>query len=237
MIKNILFDLDGTLLPMDNEVFLKYYFKLLLKKMVPLGYDGDALVKDIMKATYKVLANDGTMTNEERFFKEYESYAKGHLPFDMDTTKKLFDEFYEKDFDEAKSVLNDNKNSLEFLEEILNGDYKVIVATSPVFPKSAVNKRLNWLGKSLEDFDYVTTYENSTYCKPNPLYYKELIDKLALEAEETIMIGNDLNDDIYPALKNGLKVFYLNDYPINDDPKYDGPKGSFDDLEAYLKSL
>ena len=53
MIKNILFDLDGTLLPMDNEVFLKYYFKLLLKKMVPLGYDGDTLVKDIMKATYK----------------------------------------------------------------------------------------------------------------------------------------------------------------------------------------
>lgn len=39
MIKAILFDLDGTLLPMDNDAFTKYYFKLLCKKLAPMGYD------------------------------------------------------------------------------------------------------------------------------------------------------------------------------------------------------
>ena len=32
-LKMILFDLDGTLLPMDQDVFTESYFKLLCKKM------------------------------------------------------------------------------------------------------------------------------------------------------------------------------------------------------------
>lgn len=38
-IKTILFDLDGTLLPMDQEVFIKYYFGALVKHMEPEGYE------------------------------------------------------------------------------------------------------------------------------------------------------------------------------------------------------
>ena len=71
MIKTVLFDLDGTLLSMDNEVFIKYYFKLLLKKMLPYGYDPKELVDNIMKATYTVVANDGSMTNRDRFFMSF----------------------------------------------------------------------------------------------------------------------------------------------------------------------
>ena len=33
----ILFDLDGTLLPMDNDVFVKTYFGLLAKTLAPHG--------------------------------------------------------------------------------------------------------------------------------------------------------------------------------------------------------
>lgn len=33
MIDTILFDLDGTLLPMDQDAFTEYYFKLLAGKM------------------------------------------------------------------------------------------------------------------------------------------------------------------------------------------------------------
>lgn len=40
----ILFDLDGTLLPMDNDEFTRGYFKLLAAKMAPLGYEPKRLV-------------------------------------------------------------------------------------------------------------------------------------------------------------------------------------------------
>lgn len=35
MIKAILFDLDGTLLPMDQDEFTKGYFNLLAAKLAP----------------------------------------------------------------------------------------------------------------------------------------------------------------------------------------------------------
>ena len=36
-ITTVLFDLDGTLLPMDNEEFTKAYFKLLAKNLLLTG--------------------------------------------------------------------------------------------------------------------------------------------------------------------------------------------------------
>ena len=36
MLKAILFDLDGTLLPMDQDTFVNAYFTEILKKFVPL---------------------------------------------------------------------------------------------------------------------------------------------------------------------------------------------------------
>lgn len=36
MYKNILFDVDGTLLPMDVHEFVKYYFGSLCEKMIPV---------------------------------------------------------------------------------------------------------------------------------------------------------------------------------------------------------
>ena len=37
-VKTILFDLDGTLLPMDQDIFVKDYFGRLAKKLAPIGY-------------------------------------------------------------------------------------------------------------------------------------------------------------------------------------------------------
>ena len=43
----VLFDLDGTLLPMDQEAFTTGYFKLLAKKLAPHGYEPKSLVDAI----------------------------------------------------------------------------------------------------------------------------------------------------------------------------------------------
>ena len=40
----ILFDMDGTLLPMDTELFTRMYFKILTAKFAPFGYDPKALI-------------------------------------------------------------------------------------------------------------------------------------------------------------------------------------------------
>ena len=57
-IKAILFDLDGTLLPMDQNLFVKAYFGLLAKKLSTRGYEAEKLIDAMQKgdATATVLA-------------------------------------------------------------------------------------------------------------------------------------------------------------------------------------
>ena len=235
MIKHILFDLDGTLLKMDNKAFIDYYFQLLGKKMATYGYDVKELVKAIWMATMEVLKNDGTMTNRERFFLVFCKDMEGKLHAPKEEVERVFNEFYDNEFDEAKVMVKRDGESGRIVQKLKEEGYDLIVATSPVFPRVAVEKRLSWIGLKSEDFSLVTTYENSTFCKPDPAYYKEILMKLNLRPDECLMVGNDLKDDLYPALSQGIKGFYLNTYPINDDDQYDGPKGDFSDLLEYLE--
>ena len=69
MIKTILYDLDGTLLPMDQDIFTKAYFKAVVKKMIPRGYDSEKLIKVIWEGTGGMVMNSGDAPNEESFWK------------------------------------------------------------------------------------------------------------------------------------------------------------------------
>ena len=68
MLKAVLFDLDGTLLPMDVEEFQKSYFSSLAKFLAPYGYEPEKLVKSIWTGTKAMMKNDGTKSNEKAFW-------------------------------------------------------------------------------------------------------------------------------------------------------------------------
>lgn len=68
MIKMILFDLDGTLLPMDQEIFIKAYFSGIANKFVNYGYEPNMLIASIWEGTKAMIKNDGSKTNEEVFW-------------------------------------------------------------------------------------------------------------------------------------------------------------------------
>jgi phosphoglycolate phosphatase-like HAD superfamily hydrolase len=88
-----IFDLDGTLLPMpDQELFLDTYFKVLAAKFAPHGYDPGKLTKAVWTGTKAMLDNDGTMTNEQRFWSTFEAI----LGEEGKQLEPLFDEFYRK---------------------------------------------------------------------------------------------------------------------------------------------
>ena len=72
-ITTVLFDLDGTLLPMDQEEFTKGYFNLLVQKFAPLGYEPKTLVKNVWQGMTAMVTNDGKATNEERYWNVFES--------------------------------------------------------------------------------------------------------------------------------------------------------------------
>ena len=94
-IKMVLFDLDGTLLPMDMDVFTGGYFKMLAAKAAPYGYELSSLVKAIWHGTAAMVKNDGSCKNEDAFWKDFSStYGSKALK-----DKVIFDEFYANEFE------------------------------------------------------------------------------------------------------------------------------------------
>ena len=233
-LKAVLFDLDGTLLPMDLNVFFKQYFKLLSMKLMPYGYDPQKLVETIWQGVVAVEKNDGKNLNEEVFFNTYESV----LGVDSREHRWLLDDFYLNEFESLKEYCSYVPEAAKAVKEIKKKGLRMVVATKPIFPEEAIFSRMRWAGVEKDDFEFVTSYKNSKYCKPSEDYYKEILEKLQLSADECLMVGNDVSEDMV-AENVGIKVFLLKDCLINTENKdisrYNS--GNFNDLLNYIDTL
>ena len=231
MVKAVLFDLDGTLLPMDQDEFVKAYFRLLAKKLAPYGYEPDKLVKAIWHGTGAMVKNDGSCTNEEVFWKDFTNIcgeqARSHEP--------VFAEYYEKDFQQVKNSCGYTPKAAEIVRSLKAAGVRVALATNPVFPAIATESRIRWAGLEPEEFELYTTYENIGFCKPNLDYYREILRRMELDAADCLMVGNDVDEDM-AAGQLGMEVFLLTDHLINKSGTDINafPHGSFDDLRARL---
>ena len=165
--KNVLFDLDGTLLPMDQDKFVKAYFTALAKKLIPLGYEPSKIADSVWKATIAMIKNDGSETNEKVFWNAFSKIYGEKVYNDI----PIFNSFYENEFESLKKFCGNNPLAVETIKIAKEKNYKLILATNPVFPKVATNARTRWAGLNPDDFEYITTYDNSKFCKPNPKYY------------------------------------------------------------------
>ena len=212
-IKAVLFDLDGTLLPMDLEEFFSAYFKLLAKRLYPYGCtDPKALVKVIWNGVDAVIKNDGSELNENVFWGVFDSA----YPMEGVDKRELLDDFYGKDFQSLKEICGYNPEADKAVKAIRKKGLRTVIATKPIFPKSAVISRMEWAGLDVNDFEYCTSYDKCTYCKPDCGYYREIAEKMGLSPEECLMVGNDVSEDM-TAAEIGMKVFLLTDCLIADE--------------------
>lgn len=231
-LKAVLFDLDGTLLPMDNAEFTKGYFKLLAARLAPLGYEPKQLVDAVWAGTAAMVKNDGSRSNEAAFWARFtESYGERALQ-DL----PVFEDFYATDFQKAKALCGCNPKAAETVRAAKEMGLRTALATNPIFPAIATESRIRWAGLSPADFELYTTYENIGFCKPNPAYYQEILKRMDLSPEECLMVGNDVTEDMIAA-RLGMQVFLLTDCLINKDEKDISvyPNGGFDQLLACLR--
>lgn len=232
MLKTVLFDLDGTLLPMDNDVFTKTYFSHLTKTLAPLGYEPKQLVDGIWAGTAAMVHNDGACTNETAFWRKFASVF-GERVY---TDQPVFDTFYRTEFQNAKSVCGFAPESKQLVDWLKGRGVRVALATNPIFPAIATESRIRWAGLAPEDFELYTTYENIGFCKPNLQYYAEIVQRLGCKADECLMVGNDVDEDMV-AGELGMQVFLLTDCLINRHQKDIGqyPNGGFSALRTWLE--
>ena len=233
-VRYILFDLDGTLLPMDQDTFVKSYFGNLAKKLAPYGYEPEKLIKAIWAGTGAMIKNDGACTNEVAFW----NYFATVFGEEARNDEPKFAEFYRTDFQNVQAVCGFNPKANETIQALKAMGYTLALATNPIFPAIATESRMRWAGLEQSDFVHYTTYENSTACKPNLQYYRDVLAAIGAKPEECLMVGNDVAEDMVAA-KLGMKVFLLTDCIIN---KYNEdisgyPQGSFDELMDFVRNM
>ncbi len=231
----IMFDLDGTLLPMDYDEFTSGYFKLLAKAAAPCGYDAQTLIGAMWSGVADMVKNDGTRTNFEVFWAKAAAVLGEKVYEDI----PVFDAFYENDFNKAIAFTQPTPLAKKALDIAREKADKVILATNPIFPPGAVKARLSWAGLKYEDFDYVTDYSNSGTCKPNPQYFLEICEKTGALPGNCLMIGNNVQEDIEACTAAGFaNAFLITDCLINEKEEMPHcPQGSFEDLITFLQKL
>ncbi|WP_425446089.1 HAD family hydrolase [Dethiothermospora halolimnae] len=230
----ILFDLDGTLLPLDMEEFTKAYFKELSIKLSSY-IEPEKLSKQVWSSTDYMIKNlDDKKTNMEAFFEDFDE----RIEHDVKELKPVFDEFYKLDFTKLKDVVYPNKIVKEIVNILKNKGYDMVIATNPLFPRDAIYHRIEWAGLDRNDFTLITTYENMHYCKPNLEYYKEILYKIKKDSKDIMMIGNDMQEDMV-ASKLGIKTYLVEDYMIDRGNISYSPnhKGSLQDLKILMEDL
>ena len=228
-----MFDLDGTLLPLDIENFIEKYFGLITEEFSDLC-GPKKLIDILMQSTGAMIDNSGNKTNKEVF--ELSFFNR----ISVDDKNKIlarFDEFYKSKFPLLKSQFKFDYNAAELISMLQKQDYKLVLATNPVFPRQAIWERIKWTNVNPAVFDFITSYENMHYSKPNINYYKELLAKIDEEPTNCVMVGNDVKEDMI-AGELGITTFLIENYKINADNSCEPDwQGSFSELKKVLKSL
>jgi FMN phosphatase YigB (HAD superfamily) len=234
MYKAVLFDLDGTLLPISTDDFISEYFNLLTSK-VKEYINPKIFINRILEATEKTIKNNNSgKTNEDIFLENF-------LPFEnlnSETVMMHLDDFYKKEYCTICHKITPNFIVKDIMELLEQKSIIKVVATNAVFPEIAILERLRWVGLSSKEFKFISTYEKMHACKPSLEYYLEICDNIQVAPEHCLMVGNDLEEDMIVE-KLGMDTFLINPHTINrNNVNLSGYKqGTLDDLYSFLQAL
>ena len=218
----VLFDLDGTLLPMNMDDFMDTYFKALESRFETLGFDPEKIKECFWNVFEKYFSDDGKKLERRK-----------RIKIEREMTK-----FYKSDFQVARFNTRPDSLANECVDLLKSKGYQIVVATNPLYPQVATYERLSWAGFEPDEFLHVTTYENSCFSKPNLNYYRHLLKTLDKDAEDCLMVGNDVDEDMC-ALEIGMDVFLLNECLINSKKKdiSQYKKGNWKVFREYIDTL
>ena len=202
----ILFDLDGTLLTMNTDLFMHYYMKSLTEAFLPLMEPED-FQKRLWESTRLMLKNTGGNETNEAVF--YRSFFK-NVGTDHEGMIEAFDHFYQTSFEKARAATATNDHMVDAVKCLKAKGYRMAVATNPLFPIQAVKRRIHWAGLSPADFELITSFETMHACKPNPAFYQEVLEQLNVEPYEALMVGNDAREDL-AAGDLGIQTYLVTD--------------------------
>ena len=219
MIRGLLVDLDDTLLDNDISQFLPAYFQLLGESFRDRA-EPAVVLQHLLRATKRMMEN----TDPLRTLKEaFDPTFYPALGWDYESSRPEVEAFYRDVFPGLRRLTAPRPAAVDFVESARRLGLGIVIATNPLMPEPAVRHRLDWAGlpRSSHSFDLVTTYESFHFAKPDPAYFGEILGRMGWRPGEAVMVGNDPEDDLKPALTVGMSVFRVGTGTDGDVPQGD----------------
>lgn len=219
MYKNYMFDLYGTLADIhtdegDSELWSKMsnyysdngaeYSASELNKAYCNFVDNEKNVIHLAHPEYKYI----DIKIENVFRKLYT--AKGVSPTDEEVLNTAL--FFRRS---SREYLKLYDGIAELLDDLKTNGGNVYLLTNA--QHAFTWDELECLGL-VEKFDGIVISSDEECCKPDPNFYRILLNRYGLEPDETIMVGNDPNADIRGAKNVGLDALYIH---TNISPPFD----------------
>lgn len=235
MTLTLLLDLDDTLLSNNINTFLPAYLSLLGKHLASY-VPPEQMVRRLLASTQDMLANNSARLTLERAFDQGFYPAIGHTKDEM---RPLLEEFYREIFPSLRAITAPRPEAARLVAHAAQQGHTLVVATNPIFPRQAILHRVAWAGLSAAQFALITDYEHFHFAKPNPAFFAEILAQLGWPDQPAVVIGNSLEDDLLPAAKLGLPVYWVttaeSELPAGLHPL--SGCGALADAPAWLDSL
>jgi FMN phosphatase YigB (HAD superfamily) len=200
----VLWDLDGTLVRLHRR-----RFKTLMPLAAAQAFRELTPRHRFLRVLYGVLkqvrANDTEHTNTELMVR----LLADRLGVAPDAVATQLKSLAENGFPRLRACFPPEPWALDTVTRLQEAGATQVLATNPLWPDSTVTTRLGWGGYDPSAFTFRTSGENMRRSKPRVEFYRELLDRLAAEPGECVMIGNDAANDA-PAARIGIPVFLVN---------------------------
>lgn len=235
MTLTVLYDLDDTLLGNQIHSFLPAYLKLLSASLDE--FPPELVIQCLLGATKKMIESPSPAVTLEENFDRHFYPALGKLRQQL---QAKIDQFYTEIYPSLRRFTTLHPAAVDVVQaETRRGSIQAI-ATNPVFPATAILQRVNWagfIGKS--PFTLVTNFSQFHFAKPHPAFFAEVLAQLGWLEQPSVMIGNDLNEDLFPASILGMPVFWVSPDQSTLPPAFHplSRSGGLDQVNAWLSEV
>jgi 2-haloalkanoic acid dehalogenase type II len=213
-------------------------------KAIIFDYWSTLFYTDLSPPPLSVFAKKlGKDIHNREFMKDFERHFMLEEYSDLDTPiKSLLKELdisYTGGFvAELKQILESEYTHMKAYPETfevlnrLKGKYKLGLMTNT---NNIIFKNVNKSFMLQNLFGSIVTSYETGLIKPDPKMFKIILEKLDVNSEQAIMVGDTLEDDIVPAEDLGIKALLID--RIGKYPQYENKINSLEELTGRISSL
>ncbi|PJF36254.1 MAG: hypothetical protein CUN49_06425 [Candidatus Thermofonsia Clade 1 bacterium] len=209
MIKVVLFDLDGTLVRVNTDAFVRDYVQQLSEQLAEaLEVPAAQCLQALRAAIRAVSANlDPTCSNRAVFERAFVQA----LAMPSEALHTAFARAQAAIFPSLVRHFAPEPAAVPLLERLMARDIAFAIVTNPIFSLETVYQRMIWGNLPLElPYALITNLEELHFAKPRPHLYEEVLARIGYEPDQAIMVGDDFQNDIAPANAIGMHAYWLN---------------------------